>query len=148
MINPHYIRASLAAFFIMLLSGCALNLISDYDEQSLQDMERIAKQVDMFYAKLLYTPSEQRHYQNFNQDYITIEVELNALKTRQQIRELNELTFKQVQIAQNLWHQDMQQHKKNDGISDFIIKRHRKQFNRVFLAMIKGEQSKPISQQP
>jgi len=148
MINKQNVRASLVALLLMLLSACSLNLISDYDEQSLQDMERIAKQVDMFYAKLLYTSSEQRDYQQFSSDYIHIEVELNALKTRQEIRELNELTLKQVLIAQNLWQQDMQRHKKNDGISDFIAKRHRQQFNRIFLAMIKGEQSKPTSQQP
>ena len=75
-----------------------------------------------------------------------IDVELQALKTRQELRALNELTLKQVNITISLFKQDREQHKKQDTISNFLLKRHRKQYNRLFLAMIKGEEAKKIPQ--
>ena len=139
------IKGAVLAFSILLMSGCALNLVSDYDQESLQSMELLAKKVDLFYAKLAMVSPKERGFKRFNQDYVAIDVDLNALLTRQKIRAVNELTTKQVVIAQNLWSQDMQLHKQRDTISDFIVKRHRQQFNRLFLAMIKGEESKPVS---
>ena len=143
----HLTKAIMLSMALLLLNACAINQISNYDEQSLNQMQLVAKKVDYFYAQLSYLPKDKRTYQQSAQQYLEVEVDLNALKLRQQVRSTNELTLKQVEIAQTLWSDDRKTHQKKDTISDFIIKRHRQQFQRVFLAMIKGEESKPTTSQ-
>jgi hypothetical protein len=133
------------AALLLFLNACAINQISNYDQKSMDQMELVAMKVDRFFVGLSYTPKSERKYQKYASNYLDIEVELNALKLRQQVRATNDLTLKQVEIAQMLWSEDRKSHQKKDTISDFIIKRHRQQFNRVFLAMIKGEESKPTT---
>ena len=141
----HITKAIMLSTILLFLNACAINQISDYDAQSMNQMQLVAKKVDYFYAQVSYLPKANRTYQQSAKQYLEIEVDLNALKLRQQVRSTNELTLKQVEIAQTLWHEDRLSHQKKDTISDFIIKRHRQQFNRVFLAMITGEDSKPKS---
>ncbi len=126
----------------LILSACSMQFISDFDKQSMRDMQRVAKMVDGFYIRLEELPTDQRAYANSSESYAAIKAELNALKLSQEIRPLNELTTKQTQIAIDLWQEDIDSHKQFDSISDFIIQRHRSQFNRLFRSMIQGEQAK------
>jgi hypothetical protein len=132
----------LALFLISMSSGCSVQLIAEQDEVSLQQMEMLAQEVDHFFTQLLYLPAEKRLYQSSKQGYLAIEVKLNALKMRQEVRSMNELTLKQVDIAIKLWTQDRTRHQTQDQFSNFLIKRYRSQYKRLFLAMIKGEEVK------
>lgn len=123
---------------------CTLQLVADYDQSTLQQLELVAKKVDRLYVELSYTPEQQRSYQKVASQYLDIEVSLEALKTRQQLRELNELTLKQVDITISLFRQDRELHKQRNTVSDFLLKRRRKQYNRLFISMIKGEEAKKI----
>lgn len=115
------------------------------DEVSLQQMEALAQQVDYFFTRLLSLPEAQRNYAASAKSYLEVEVNLNALKTRQQSRENNEQTLKQVGITTKLWQQDRKRHQAKDSFSDLLIKRYRLQYQRLFLAMIKVEEAKPVS---
>lgn len=132
----------MSGLLLGLSSGCSVQLVSDYDHQSQQQMMNVAKQVERFYLELALQPVEKRSYQVSSKGYIQIDVELSALLLRQKVRELNELTTKQVTMTQTMWQQDQLTHRKNNTISDFIIKRRRAQYQRVFLAMVRGEQMK------
>lgn len=132
----------LAVLFISSFVGCSLQLVSKRDEASLQQMEALSQEVDYFFTRLLYLPAAQRDYARSAQGYMGIEVKLKALHMRQQAREMNELTLKQVNIALELWQQDRKRHQIENTLSDFTIKRYRSQYQRVFLAMIKAEQAK------
>lgn len=123
---------------------CTLQLVADYDQSTLQQLELVAKKVDRLYVELSYTPEQQRTYQKVTSQYLDIEVSLEALKTRQQLRALNELTLKQVDITISLFRQDRELHKQRNTVSDFLLKRRRKQYNRLFISMIKGEEAKKI----
>lgn len=135
----------LAALVMLCLSACSMQFISDYDEESIAKMLDVAKQVDAFYLNLADVPTEARHYQASAAHYNQILVELNALKLSQEVRQLNELTVQQVDIAISLWQQDISAHRESDGISDFILNRHRQQFHRIFRSMILGERAKATS---
>lgn len=126
----------------LLLSACSMNIISSYDKQSMAQMLDLAKQVDAFYLQLADQPGDARPYQDSSEAYNHILTELYGLRRSQTVRALNDLTVKQVDIAIELWQQDIAAHKQNDGISNFILQRHREQFDRVFLAMIQGESAK------
>lgn len=131
---------------LCFLQACSLQLISEYDKKSLDQTEKIAEKVDYFFARLSYTPVMDRNYIDFAQSYLDIEVDLNSLNMRQKSRPLNELTTKQVDIVTKLWKESREQHKRKNTMSDFLIARHRRQFNQMFLAIIKGEESKPHQQ--
>jgi len=130
------------AILISTLSGCALQMISSFDVKTEQQIMELAKQVDRFYTELQALPPEKRTFQFSKSIYLSIEVELAALHLRQQVRTLNDLTTKQVVIVQTLWQQDKSRHQQSDGISNFLVKRRKQQYQRLFLAMIRGEQAK------
>ncbi len=127
---------------LSLSSGCALQMVSSFDIQTEQQIMDVAKTVDKFYAQLSELPKEKRTFHFSQSTYLNIEVELSALLMRQKVRELNELTIKQVEITQSLWLQDKKQHQQANSISDFLIKTRKQQYQRLFLAMIRGEQAK------
>ncbi|WDE10850.1 hypothetical protein [Thalassomonas haliotis] len=142
--KPHYRNKALWLLLAItfLLSGCALQLLSDFDEKSLGGMERIGQKVNRFYLGLSYQAKDERLYKASHNLYVNIEADLEALKSRQMIRPVNELTLKQVEIALKLWREDRLHHKAADTLSDFLIKRRKSQYQRLFLAMIKGEEAK------
>lgn len=127
---------------LSLTSGCALQMVSSFDAQTEQQIMDVAKKVDRFYAQLSELAKEKRTFHFSQSVYLNIEVELSALLMRQKVRELNELTTKQVEITQALWLQDKKQHQQANTISDFLIKTRKQQYQRLFLAMIRGEQAK------
>jgi maltodextrin utilization protein YvdJ len=127
---------------LSMASGCALQMVSNFDMQTEQQIMDVAKKVDRFYVQLSELPKEKRTFHFSLSTYLNIEVELSALLMRQKVRELNELTTKQVEITQNLWLQDKKQHQQANSISDFLIKTRKQQYQRLFLAMIRGEQAK------
>jgi len=127
---------------LSMASGCALQMVSNFDRQTEQQIMDVAKKVDRFYVQLSELSKEKRTFHFSQSTYLNIEVELSALLMRQKVRELNELTTKQVEITQNLWLQDKKQHQQANSISDFLIKTRKQQYQRLFLAMIRGEQAK------
>ncbi|MBQ4813112.1 hypothetical protein A7985_21910 [Pseudoalteromonas luteoviolacea] len=122
--------------------GCSLHLISEYDRASQQHMLSLMKKIDGFYLHMSNVEPAKRKFSHYSSGYTNIEVEINALLQRQKVRELNELTVKQVEILLELWQQGKLAHKTKDSISDFIIKRRRSEYQRVMLAMVRGEESK------
>ena len=136
---------TLIVFVVFWLSACSMSLVSQHDSLSQEHMLEVSKKIEALYLALLSAPKEQRDYPLFQQSYLDIQVELSSLKLRQAMRANNALTLRQVETAITLWDQDMQQHKDKNTVSDFILQRHRQQYQALFIAMIKGEQAKPVS---
>ncbi|KZN34758.1 hypothetical protein N480_20965 [Pseudoalteromonas luteoviolacea S2607] len=133
----------LAALLILSTQlGCSLHLVSEYDRASQNQMLSLMKKIDGFYLHMSNVAPAKRKFSHYTSGYTNIEVEINALLQRQKVRELNELTVKQVEILLELWQQGKLAHKTKDSMSDFIIKRRRSEYQRVMLAMIRGEESK------
>jgi hypothetical protein len=126
-------------------SGCAVRYIADYDASIKDEIIQVAKDVDRFWGSLLDVQASDRKYERYKEQYNEIEADIRSLVMKNEIRALNRESIKQANIALELWMEDRSLHKKNDGFSDFEAKRHRKQFNRVFTAMAKGEEGKDIS---
>ncbi|MFT7412754.1 MAG: ABC-type uncharacterized transport system auxiliary subunit [Paraglaciecola sp.] len=58
--NIHYKNFSpllLSLLFLALFCGCAIQLVSERDEVTLQQMETLAQEVDHFFTQLLYIPT-------------------------------------------------------------------------------------------
>ena len=139
------------ALFLFLLglatSACTVKYVADYDASVMEEIVKVSKAVDMFYAQILETPEGERKYEKFKAGYINIEGDLYGLRLKNEIRPLNKESARQTEIAQELWQQDMTDHKTNDSVGDFIAKRHREQFRRIFVAMARGERAKVVATQ-
>lgn len=140
-------RARITCVFLLFIAviattGCAVRYVADYDAVVLDEIICISKKVDMFYGEILETSADRRGYEDFKGKYIEIEADFRALLMRNEIRAFNEQTTKQINIALELWLDDKAKHKEKNTVVDFIAKRHRKQFARVFTAMAKGEKAK------
>lgn len=138
-IKTRYLIACLTVFSLIVFYGCTVQYVAVYDESIKNEIIRIAGEVEMFYATVLEVDTSLRGYNNFKDRYLVIEVDLRTLLTRNKIRPLNEESTKQTEIALELWLGDKEKHKRNDSVSDFIINSHRNQFQRIFIAMAKGE---------
>jgi hypothetical protein len=138
-----FLRLGLLLCLCLFMSACSMSFISDYDQASMNEMQLVNKKIDRFFITMTYADPADRGYEKFKAAYLDIDVELNALRTMQSVRPMNELTVKQVDILLNLWKQERAGHQKSNGLSNFIIKLHRSQYNRLLMAMIKGESAKP-----
>ena len=126
------------------LSGCSLlSVISDYDPASLNQMQVINKKIDRMFITLQYSDKKDRQFAKYKPMYIDVAVEINALKSMQMARSSNELTMKQVDTLVKFWQEERKAHQKKDTVANIIIKLHHSQYNRLLMAMIKGEEAKP-----
>ena len=123
---------------------CTLQLVADYDQPTLQQLELVANKIDRLLAQLNLMPKQSRSYKAVASQYVDIDVLLQSLKTRQELRALNELALKQVNVTISLFTQDRQLHQQRNTVSDFLLKYRKKQYSRLFISMIEGEESKNI----
>ncbi|MDW6001881.1 hypothetical protein [Vibrio mangrovi] len=127
---------------IILLSGCSVQLVADFDPQTLTQLQQINRQIDRLYLQMAALPATQRRYDKFQTQYLDVDVSIRGFVRLQEWRTMNEETYKQAQILAKLWQQDMQQHQKNGKLSDFLLKRHREQYQRLINTIAQGELAK------
>ena len=138
------LTAWLLAMVMALAGGCTVQYVAEYDASIKEEIVEVAKKVDLFWGELLDVDESQRTYDRFKMKYNEIETDIRALVMKNEIRPLNSESTKQAQLALELWAEDRANHKEKDTISDFIAKRHRRQYTQVFTAMAKGEEAKNI----
>lgn len=129
-------------FTLVLMSGCTVKYVAEYDAAIKDEIVEVAKKVDLFWGKLKDTEKDKRTYDAFKDDYNAIEADIRALVLKNKIRALNEESTKQAGIALQLWTEDREKHKADNGFSDTRIKLHQSQFTRVFSSMARGEAAK------
>lgn len=127
---------------LLLLSGCSVQLVAEFDPQTLNQLQQINNQIDRLYLQMSALPATQRQYQQFQPQYLDIDVTIRGFVRLQEWRQMNEETYKQAQILAKLWQQDMQQHRKSGHLSDFLLKRHRAQYQQLINTIAQGELAK------
>ncbi len=130
---------------LLILSGCTVRYVADYNAEIKDETLQIAKKVDLFWGTLIDTQKSKRKYHDFKDKYIEIETDIRILNVKNKIRAFNKTSTKQVNVLLELWLEDKKSHKNNNSFSGFIATRHRKQFLRLFTAIAKGEEEKNIS---
>lgn len=146
-VNPRMIVLwTVVAMLAVGAAGCATRYVADYDAQVVEDVNQISRKIDIFFGKLMETPAEERGYRHFKDAYIEVEADLRLLLRRNEIRPLNDETTRQIHTTLKLWQDDKAKHEKKNTVSNFIAKKHREQFCRLFVAMAKGEMAKKMVQ--
>lgn len=130
--------------FLLLFSSCKVQLIPDFNAALSQEINTTAKKVDNFYLTMLETPAASRRFSSFTDKYIDVEVDLNSLLTQNRIRPLNQQSTRVTEIALQLWTKYKEEHKKDNALSDGLVKLNRKTLADLFYAMRVAEEAKNI----
>ena len=132
------------AFITLLLlqSACTVKYVAAFDEGVLDHIFELADRVDKFWGIMLEMPEEERKYNLFMDQYVELESEIRSLLLKNEARPGNEESAEQSRILLELWIEDKEIHRKQNGFNDFLAKRHRRQFTEVFTAMARAEEEK------
>jgi hypothetical protein len=140
------ILVSLAAFY-----SCRVTLLPAYDSKIAEQINATSMTVDKFYLSMLETTKAEntgRAFSKFSEQYVEIEVELNSLLNQNKVRPLNENSIRICEITLQVWMKRKEEHKKDNTLSDGLIKLNQKDFNELFLAMQVAEKAKDILNHP
>ena len=138
--------ALLVALFA--ISGCRVELVSDYDAELSEHIQATAKKVDLFYLTMKETSqneNEDRTYNEFAWAYAEVEAELNSLLQKNKIKPLNEHSTRICEIALTFWQDYKNEHKEYDEISDREIDLNRLYMQDIFYAMQVAEEGKKLA---
>jgi hypothetical protein len=154
MIKPLYQRKTilqlLPTFALVLLLGgtsCRVSLLPSYDAALATQMETTAKSVDRFYLGILETTKNEngeRAYAKYAPEYVNLETDITALLNKNRIRPLNSNTVKICEITLAKFIKYKEAHKKDNTMSDGIIKLNRQYMGDLFYAMQVAENAKKI----
>ena len=92
--------------------------------------------------------NDGRAYSKFADQYVSIEVELNSLFNKNKIRPLNSNSTRICEITLQLWVKYKEEHKKDNTLSNGIIKLNQKTFSDLFFAMQTAENGENIVNNP
>lgn len=127
----------------LLLSGCTIRLVADYDAETEKAIFETAKKVDLFYVQLLDTPEDQRQYAAFADSYMTIEADLDSLLLRNKVRPKNEDSIEIVSTTLDLWVKYKNRHQQTNTYTTGNAELDRDKFDRLFSYMARAEKAKP-----
>jgi len=151
--NVYFKRTLLSVLILSLLAlnACKVTFIPGYDAKIAEQIENTSKAVDKFYLSMLDATSAEkggRAFGKFSEQYVNIEVELNSLLNKNRIRPLNENSTRICEITIQLWMKYKAEHKKDNTLSDGLIKLNQKTFSDLFYAMQVAEKGKEMVSNP
>lgn len=147
----HYLSILLISLNMLVLPGCRVALIPAHDSLIAAQVNETAKKVDQFYLSMLETTvvdNDGRAYSKFVDQYVSVEVELNSLLNKNKVRPLNQNSTRICEITLQLWIKYKEEHKKNNKLSNGIIKLNQKTFSDLFFAMQMAEDGKKVVNNP
>jgi uncharacterized protein YcfL len=131
---------------LFVLSGCAsVKYVADYDKAVLEGTFSLAKQVDTFWANYLVASGDDRKYESVKKEIIDIEVNMNSLLLKNEARDTNKQTTKQIENIIFIWGNTAGLIKSQGSISNSSAKTYRSQIADAFKYVVTGEEAKNIS---
>jgi hypothetical protein len=134
-------------FSIVVLSlSCGVRYVANYNATLSNDVIAVAKRVDSFYAHLIDAPDSLRTFDKYREEYTSIEVDLNSIVMRNQIRPLNKESTQIAKNALGLWLKFRAEHKKKNEYKDAMAELDRQHMARIFVSMFNAEEAKKTAQ--
>ena len=78
-------------------------MVADYDQNTINQVIEISKMIDLFYIRLYEADSSGSDYENFQENYIYIEAEINSLIFLQKVRSYNDYSLKNAENLLTNW---------------------------------------------
>ena len=146
-VSPAAGRLLFVVLSALVLAGCAIRLVADYDAAAYEESIAVGKKVDRFYGDLLETPAADRHYQKYAARYVEIETDLRSLYVRNKARALNSESAEISQTILDLWLKYKANHAAKDTYGDGVAKLDRGRFTRLFISAANAESAKNLAAQ-
>ncbi|KZN61973.1 hypothetical protein N473_20740 [Pseudoalteromonas luteoviolacea CPMOR-1] len=137
------VRLWLVALICFTLSACQWAKIAHHDPQVELLLVQAKVKIEMHWQRMLLAEKQSRDFINYKQNYHDIEIDIQVLKALNEHRVYNSESVIQSEHLLELWRQDISVHQQQNTMSDFVIKRRVKQYNRVLTAMLVAENVKP-----
>lgn len=128
--------------FFFLISSCKVQYVADYNERVEEEILKVYEDIERFYLRMSLVSENERTFNKFEADYLNIEISLQTLFLRNKIRPLNDESIKQTENIITLWNKVKEEHKNEDKVKSYILQKHRGHFQRMFIAMLIGEEKK------
>jgi len=130
-------------FMLLMLSGCAqVQLLADYDKEVSDETIVLAKRVDRFWATYISEVGDAREYAANKREMIEIEVDMNSLLLKNQVRVNNDLTTLQLKNVVDIWAQISTLIKTQESISNTTAEAYRLQLADAIKQIVIGEEAK------
>jgi hypothetical protein len=143
MIKPRF--GLLSLFLGLMLAGitsCTVSLVPSYDKEITGEVNKLMKEIDVFYLTMKEMPPEERNYDFFVEKYISIEADLHTMYLRNKVRPLNEESTENCLIALEKWRKYKARHKERDSLSDANIEMQNEYMHDFLYYVLAAEQAK------
>ena len=127
---------------LILISSCAVKMVADYDQNTINQVIEISKMIDLFYIRLYEADSSGSDYENFHENYIYIEAEINSLIFLQKVRSYNDYSLKNAENLLTNWLEIKEYHKKNGSYNITVAEEDKEILQSQLLELVKKEQIK------
>jgi uncharacterized membrane protein YraQ (UPF0718 family) len=139
-------RIGLLSLFLGLvmagITSCTVSLVPSYDKEINSEVNKLMKEIDIFYLSMQEMPQDDRNYDTFVGKYISIEADLHALYLRNKVRPLNEESTENCLIALEKWRKYKVRHKERDSLSDANIELQNMYMHDLLYYVLAAEQAK------
>lgn len=127
---------------LILLTGCTVKLIADYDSKTDEAVTELQRKFETFFVNLeSQVGTEEADYENHVQFYKDVKVDVSAIRLRASAIPKNEITLKQVSFLEENIKLLEDTHK--EGIAHIdVIKVPRDDFNTALSSILKLELAK------
>jgi type VI protein secretion system component VasF len=137
----------LVALWAVALSGCAIQLVAEYDKASEEKLIATYERVNRMYDSLAEAAPADRTYAKFSKAWADIATDLRVLALRQKARVSNKESQQIVDKLVENWEQARARHKQRsaepasraDAYRDSLIALDRAQFEAQFAAAVAAE---------
>ncbi len=131
---------------VVLLSGCHVTLVSNYDEQTDANVTALQKKFDAYFLKLEGASFPECSFTANKSFYDDVTIELNSAQVRANAIPKNDITIQQLDALSkaivDLQKAQKMRDDKNSCLPAEIVKTDKSLFNSIFTAILKFELAK------
>ena len=128
--------------FALILAGCTVKLVADYDEQTDRSVTELQRKLETFFVKLeRQIGTSDADYVNYEAFYDGVKVDISAIKLRVNAIPKNQITLKQIELLEENLATLEELHQ--EGITDIqVVKVVQDDFNTALTSILSFELAK------
>lgn len=131
----------LLPFLFICLLACKATFVPPYDASIESQISKTARLTDALYLQMLELKEADRNYEKYASKYLDIQVDINALVLKTQVRDHNTNLLVMVQNLQKMFVQFKDDHKTKGVLTDADVQLNMMQVNAVWAPLLLAEKA-------
>ena len=131
----------LLPLLIICLLACKATFVPPYDASIEAQISKTARLTDALYLQMLDVKETDRKYEKYTAKYLDIQVDINALVLKTQVRDHNTNLLVMVQNLQKMFVQFKDDHKTKGVLTDADVQLNMMQVNAVWAPLLLDEKA-------